>query len=321
MILVTGATGFLGSRLVFDLVEQGYPVKALRRKNSQVPPLLEKHNNRIEWVEGDVLDIFSLEEAMQNVDEVFHCAAYVSLDPAKKEKLYLINIEGTANVVNAALACGIKKMVHVSSVAALGSSLSGQIISEETQWDDSKSPYSISKFFSENEVWRGVAEGLNAVVINPSVIIGPGEIRRSSLRIFQRIKKGLNVYTSGGMGFVDVRDVSQCMIKLMKSDISGDRFIINSENMNYKDFISEAALALDKKPPRIFIPSWMLGICWRLSFVLSLFRLSSFRFSKENAHSARTFSKYSHQKIKDMLGVQFIPVKQSIVDTCKAMLN
>lgn len=174
MILVTGGTGFLGSYLLRALVTAGKPVRALYRRH--IPDQLLDVKDRVEWVQGDVLDVGSLEEAMQGVAQVYHCAAIVSFHPDRRAQMLKINVEGTANVVNIALDAGVKKLVHVSSVAALGRAKEQAAINERSQWEESSnnSYYAISKHLSEMEIWRGIAEGLPAVIVNPSIILGSG---------------------------------------------------------------------------------------------------------------------------------------------------
>ena len=204
MILVTGGTGLLGSKLLHALVEKGIKVRALRRATSKLNKV-EDISNQIEWVEGDVLDIPSLEEAMKDITEVYHCAAMVSFNPSKRAAMYEINIKGTANLVNVALAHDVQALCHVSSIAALGRVKEGEEITEETKWGDSKdnSHYSITKYKSEQEVWRANAEGLNTVIVNPSVILGEGNWRTDSSSFISNGYKGMPMYPPGCNGFVE----------------------------------------------------------------------------------------------------------------------
>src|SRR6185295_8650851 len=173
LILVTGGTGFLGMQLLRELVKRGEKVRAIKRSGS-TSFLEEEFTRQIEWVEGDVLHIPALEEAMSDCEKVYHCAAVVSFLPKDHERIMKVNVEGTANVVNVALEKKIKKLVHVSSVAAIGSSRNDEVVNESTEWESGNSNYALSKFLGEREVWRGIAEGLNAVIVNPSLIIGAG---------------------------------------------------------------------------------------------------------------------------------------------------
>ena len=258
MILLTGATGLLGSHIAYELLQQGKKIRALKRKDSN-STLTEKifsfytneHIellNSIEWVEGDVLDLGSLEDAMVGITHVYHCAAMVSFLPKEKDKMMQVNIEGTANVVNAAMHAGVKKLCHISSIAALGSTIDGSLITEETWWKNnpSNSYYAISKYGAEREVWRAAEEGLNVVIVNPSFIIGPGDTSKSSSEAFGILRKGASWYTNGVNGYVDVRDVAHAAIKLIESDVLNQRFILNAANLSYRSFFDKVLVQLNK---------------------------------------------------------------------------
>lgn len=330
MVFITGATGLLGARLLLDLLKKGDQVRAFKRKNSNlntVKKVFEYYDSlssfeNIEWVEGDTLDILSLEKALEGIDHVFHCAAIVSFDPKDREMMMKTNIEGTANVVNACLKAGIKKLCHVSSTAALGKAKNGELITEETEWEaDGASWYSKSKYLSELEVWRGREEGLNAVIVNPCIILGPGEWGRSSTNVFTEVWKGLTFYTPGGNAFVDVRDVSKAMTQLMKSEIEGERFLVVSENMNFKDFFGIIAEALGKKPPFFKADYFTVKLGWRVTFLISLLTGKSPAVTKETARTSQKLSQFSNQKIIDALGFEFIPVERSIRETATLFLQ
>ncbi len=266
MVFVTGATGLLGSQLVKYLLKKNYQVRALKRSTSDLS-LLNGFEHQIEWIEGDVLNILSLEEALEGVKQVYHVAGMISFIPSERDKMLKINIEGTANVVNACLDASIDKLVHVSSVAAFGNSKENVLLDESTQWeeDDIKSPYARSKFLGEMEVWRGMAEGLKAVIANPSLIVGPGYWTGSGpAAIFNKIDEGVPVYTHGTNGYVDVRDVAEVMIQLMESNIVNQRFVVSAENLSYMNYFGLVSNALGKKKP--FIP-----ISNRAGILLSFF--------------------------------------------------
>lgn len=246
-ILITGATGLVGSHLVKRLGNLQKPVRALHR--GQVSDDLK--SGKIEWVKGDILDVIALEQAMENIDQVYHCAASVSFNPATKAMMFKTNIEGTANVVNAAINAGVKKIVFVSSVAALGRIREGQTINETMNWtkETSNSNYGKSKYLAELEVWRGIGEGLKAVMVNPVIILGAADWSKGSAGIFKSAYNEFPWYTQGTGGFVDVLDVVEIMIQLMESDISGERFIISAENTSYQRVFSMIAKEFGKKPP------------------------------------------------------------------------
>ncbi len=254
MILVTGGTGFLGSYLLRALVKAGKPVRALYR--SRIPDQVQDIADKVEWFQGDVLDVCALEDAFAGITEVYHCAAVVSFQPDKRTEMMKINIEGTANVVNMAIDAGVRKLVHVSSVASLGRARQQDSLSEDSQWEESSnnSQYAISKHLSEMEIWRGIAEGLDAVIVNPSIILGSGFWHDGSGMLLKNAWKEFPYYTEGVNGFVDVEDVVKAMIGLMESPVTKRRFILSGENWPYRQLFTEMARHLGKKP-RISPPS------------------------------------------------------------------
>ncbi len=317
MILVTGATGFLGSELVKQLIASGQQVRALKRETSAIPAfLLHKH---IDWINCDVLDLSLLEQGFKGVDYVYHCAAKISFNPADKEQLMKVNVEGTANVVNLCQEFGIKKLVHVSSVAAVGESKNGSLITEKDFWEfhNRQSFYALSKYQSEMEVWRAIAEGLNAVIINPSVILGKRAGMEGSGRIFETVKNGLRFYTSGSCGFVSVDDVVGIMISLMQSDITAQRFIVSSDNLTYKTLLTEIAIEMGLRPPTIEAKPWMLSLAWRSLRVASIFTGENASMTRNTARSSFLKQEYSNTKVKEALKIDFIPVKRTVKDICE----
>ena len=319
MILVTGATGFLGAELIHQLTASGLKLRALKRASSVIPDLLQ-HNTQIDWVIADINDQASLEEAFENIDQVYHCAAMVSFDPKDKAKLLKINIEGTSNVVNLCQEFGIR-LLHVSSVAALGNAKKGELITEKDFWEyDAKAhSYAISKYEAEMEVWRGIAEGLDAVIVNPSVIIGAAAGVKGSGAIFKLVKDGLSFYTKGATGLVDVEDVAASMIALMNSKESAARFTISAENYHYEHFFAEIARGLGVKAPAKEAKPWMLGIAWRAAKLASVFTGKAPALTSDAARSSLNESLYSNEKIKHTINITFKPMKQSISEICKAL--
>ena len=319
MILVTGGSGLVGSYLIRQLLENGETqIRAIKRTTSDLS-LLEDVTDKIEWIEGDVMDILSLEEAFKDVSQLYHCAAIVSYDPKDRQKMMRINAEGTANVVNVSLEKGISKMVHVSSIAALGRTKKVEKLSEKTVWSDSKynSNYGISKFLSENEVWRGIAEGLNAVIVNPSIILGAGKWGDTSTKLFKEVANGLKFYPPGVTGYVDVRDVVKIMIHLMNSEISGQRYILNAENITFYNIFSQIAECLDKNPPSIKVQKWMVKTAYPFLNMYSSLLSKQPLISKEMIRNLGNEYYYSNNKVKDVLDYEFLPVKKSIEDICK----
>jgi len=333
MILVTGSTGLVGSHVLLDLVNSGKKLRALKRRNSNLDNIkkvfsyyskdVDKLLTKIEFVEGDLLDIFSLEEAMQGVKQIYNCAGFVSFYNKDKDKLRQVNVNGTANLVNAALKTHVKKICHISSVAALGRAENNGTIDENTKWQNSKdnSFYAISKYGAEMEIWRGVHEGIDAIIVNPSIILGSGHWESASSKLFKTIWKKMLFYTSGLNGFVDVRDVSKTMILLMESDIRNESFLINSENVSYKKLFDEIAENLGKPKPSIKANQFISEIAWRLLKAGDvLFNIEPV-ITKETAKTANNKYYYSNKKVTEALDYKFINIEQSIKDIAKLFLK
>ncbi|MBK9291583.1 MAG: NAD-dependent epimerase/dehydratase family protein [Bacteroidetes bacterium] len=324
MIFVTGGTGMLGAQLLVQLTAQGFHVKALKRANSDMhlvrkmfgwySPDPENHFQKVKWVEGDLLDNFFLEEQLVGVTTVYHCAAMVSFDPADRQQMKLVNAEGTARLVNAMLRIPGIRLCHVSSIAAIGSNDNGSEADENSLWkyDSQTSAYSLSKYEAEREVWRGIAEGLNAVIVNPSVILGPGNWQKGSSALFSLAYKGMPFYTNGTTGYVDVRDVAAVMILLTNSPVEGERYIVSAGNLSYREFFTQAALALGSKPPRIAITPWMGEVAWRLYALKGLISGKRTAVTRETARNAQKKKSYTSAKLIAQTGYKFIPPEESI---------
>ncbi|HLT42202.1 MAG TPA: NAD-dependent epimerase/dehydratase family protein [Sphingobacteriaceae bacterium] len=313
MILVTGGTGFIGSYLIKQLLSSGKSIRAIKRRDSIVPKILQS-NSQIEWVEADLLDYFSLQEAFKGVSEVYHCAALVSYRPDDKKRIMQVNVEGTTHIVNLCLDCQAK-LVYVSSVAALGENEKGRDIDEKSYWIWSKhtSRYSISKFEAEREVWRGIAEGLLAVIVNPSVVIGVSNGKSESGRIFELLEKGLNLYPSGSAGFVDVNDVATIMVELMsRTDALGKGFILNGRNISYKELFTKYSVLSGNPPPKYRVSYGLMGIAWRIVSLLRGLGIKRFGLTKEIALASLKKSTYSNKKISDALNYSFKPLEESL---------
>ena len=241
MILVTGGTGFLGSELIKQLTNKGLTVIAIKREKSKIPAMLQD-NLLIKWITGDINEPATLEDSFIGITQVYHCAAFVSLNPKDKKKLFHVNIDGTSNIVNLCLENNCK-LLHVSSIAALGEAKKGKKITEKDLWEYNAKAhaYALSKYEGEMEVWRGISEGLNGIIVNPSVIIGKNAGFEGSGAIFKLIKGGFPFFTNGAVGLVDVTDVAKSMIQLMDSDVNAERYIISSENYHYKQLFTEIA--------------------------------------------------------------------------------
>ena len=325
-ILVTGATGLLGAHLLFELTSSGDEVRAVHRKSSdllQVRHIFsyytddpDKYYKLIEWVEAEVVEIAYLEEAFEGIEEVYHCAALLSFAPQDSQRLIELNPLMTANVVNLCLAKGVKKLVHVSSVAALGRQKQGEPIDEDTEWVESKqnSSYAKSKYLSELEVWRGVEEGLQAAIVNPCIILGPGKWKEGSVALFGRVANGMKFYTEGINAFVDARDVARVMCLLMKSSISGQRFVVSSENRSYKEVFELIARFLEAKAPSTKASKWMGELAWRLEVGRSRLFGGTPLLTRETARTAHQKNFYNSSRICETLNFQFRPLEETIKD-------
>jgi dihydroflavonol-4-reductase len=329
MILVTGGTGLLGAQLLLDLTKSGKKVRALKRATSSLATVHllfaeQRHLlDNIEWVDGDVTDYFSVQDAMQGVTEVYHCAAMVSFHQRDRKQMMKVNSDGTAHLVNAAMEAGVQKFCHVSSVAAIGRGEEGKMIDENNVWKISKynSNYAISKYSAEREVWRAMEEGLNAVIVNPTIIIGAGDWKTGSSQMFGQMGKGFRFYSEGENGFVDATDVNRCMMALMDRNRFGQRFIIVSENLTYREVFNMIADSLKKRRPSIRVNKFLSNLGWRLEVVRSFIIRNQPLITKETAESSQLRWTYSNKKIKQELGIEFMPIKDSVERTTRLFVK
>ncbi|GAC1311392.1 MAG: NAD-dependent epimerase/dehydratase family protein [Mucilaginibacter sp.] len=321
MILVTGATGFLGAELAKQLAKQGTRIRCTKRYNSVIPEILLPFREQIEWVDADMMDLFALEDALKGVTQVYHSAAWVSLKQADKKEMIRTNVTGTANLVNLCLLQPVR-MVHVSSVAAIGLAKPGELITENHNLDLAAETdgYAISKLESEMEVWRGIAEGLDAVIVNPSIIIGADAGTKGSGQLFETVRKGLKFYTDGSSGFVDVEDVAKSMIGLMNSGIHAERFIVSAENRGYKQITAEIAACFNVPPPANHAGGWMMGLAWRGAKIVGWLTGKVPALDKVSAQAATVTRNYDNSKIKKAIGVEFKPVSDTIKEVCSGLL-
>ncbi len=314
MILVTGASGFLGSHLVHMLSAQGATVRALY--HSRPPSAADIVLPGVTWHKADLLDIYDVEEAMAGITHVYHCAAIVSFQPNEHQKMLHFNPESTANVVNQAIEEGIEKMVYVSSIAALGrGSEQKKEITEEEQWGESgyNSAYAISKYLAETEVWRGIGEGLNAVIVNPGVILGEGDFSEGSAALMSIVNKEFPFYTDGITAWADVKDVAAIMMALMQSDIEGERYIVSEGNYAYKDIFTRMAKTLGKKPPHIHAGAFITNMAWRLGRVQAWLGKKPL-ITRETARNAQNQSFYDNGKLlKALPSFAYTAIDETIV--------
>jgi len=316
-ILVTGGAGLVGNELIRQLLAAGENVKAIYHSTP-----LSISNPNLEITQCDILDVSRLGEIMEGITQVYHSAAKVSYDPKDKRELFKINIEGTANVVNACIDASVKKLVHVSSVAALGRIREEEIVTEQMNWTEetSNSIYGKSKYLGEMEVWRGIGEGLDAVIVNPTLILGGENWETGSSVIFKNAYNEFPWFTEGVSGFVDVRDVARVMILLMNSEITAQRFIVNGENLSYKEIFSLIARSFGKKPPYKRVTPFLAEMIWRLEAFKTKFTAKKHLLTKETARTAQAIVYFDNSKIlKTLPQLQFTKIKDTILHTTSTL--
>jgi dihydroflavonol-4-reductase len=318
-VLVTGGTGFIGAYIIKELVEKGFAVRAIRRSNKLpffIPPEIF---NQVEWMNGDILDLDSLEQAMNGIDSIIHSAAVISFLKKERELMYQVNVDGTANVVNLAIEKKIRRFIHISSISAIGRTANGDQVNEEKKWVDSKlnSHYGISKHKSEMEVWRGFSEGLEGIILNPSTVLGFGDWHQGSCAIFKNAFSEFPFYTTGVNGFIDVEDVAKLTVLLLKSSITGERYILSAENREFRWLLNTMADHLGKKRPSKEASSWLSELAWRTEKIKSLITGSKPLLTRESARIARSKTYWNHKKILSVLPeFSFTPLEETIGKAC-----
>lgn len=315
MILVTGANGFLGSYLARMLVKKGMQVRAIKRPGSRLE-LLAEAVDKIEWIEADIIDLPAIEDAMKGCDQVYHCAAKLAYSPRHLDQLIKVNAEGTANLVNTAMAVGVKKFLHVSSIAALPG-LDDRLINESTPWQLGPYPgsYGLSKYQADREVLRAQAEGLKTITIFPSNILGAGHWEEGSGQFFGTVRRGLPFYPTGSGGFVDVRDVARVAIRLMESDIENERFLVSAENYTYREIFNMIAKTMNKKEP--FLPMGslinMLGVSG--DFLRTLLFGGERIITGETIKITELNARYDNSKLLKKIDFQYNPIEKCIAES------
>lgn len=317
MNLVTGGSGLLGQQVIKKLLALQQQVVAIYH-HTPIPI----SNPNLTLIQANLLDVVALDAAMQGITAVYHCAALVSFNPADRENLYKTNVEGTANIVNIALANNVHKLVYVSSVAALGRHKDNPTIDETLQWVSGGSYYGQSKHLGEMEVWRGIAEGLNAVIVNPSIILGEADWNSSSTQLFKTVYNQLGWYTTGTNGWVDVQDVAEAMLQLMQSPITDERFIVSGSNQTYQTIFNTIAKAFNKKAPNKKVTPLVAAVLWRLAKLKALITNKQPLITKETAHTALTTTYYNNEKLlKALPGFTYTPLQISIQRICNYLLE
>jgi len=333
LVLLTGSTGLVGGHMLVHLYQVGKKVRCLIRSSSSLEQLklictfynqpFEELKSSVEWVQGNTLDFIGLCDLMENVAEVYHCAAMVSFNSKNRMELIQTNVQGTSNMVDAALISGVRKFCFISSIAALGSAPDQSPIQEDTprKNDDKTSAYSESKFRSELEVWRAVSEGLNAVIVNPGIILGPGDAGKGSLLLFQTGRKGMPFYTKATTGYVDVRDVCTISVELMEKGLFNKRFILVSENAHNGTVFGLIAKEFGKKPPRMLAGKFLLKMSVLFSTLTGWITGKTPQLTNDTIRSAKNPQSYSNDRVRKALDYTFIPLSQTIRETSDFLKN
>lgn len=310
----------MGSYVIRDLLKAGYTVRAIRRRDTLPSHMDAALFAGVQWIHCDVLDPVGLEEAMEGVDAVVHSAARVSFLEKERAEMFAVNTEGTANVVNMAIGKGVQKFIHISSVAALGRTTDSITVNENSKWENSglNTAYALSKFRGEIEVWRGIAEGLNAVIVNPSTVIGYGDWNTTSCALFKSVYEGFPWYTTGVNGFVDVENVSEAIVNLLQTEIHSERFILNGGNWSYQQLLNTIAEGFSVKKPHRHASPFLGGVAWRLEKLKSFFTGKKPLLTRETAKVAQSHTKFENKKILAALpGFRFTPLEQTIHAACE----
>ncbi|SCY39897.1 Nucleoside-diphosphate-sugar epimerase [Nonlabens sp. Hel1_33_55] len=321
MILVTGGTGLVGGHLLYRFRESEQIINAIYRTTESIDitrRIFDTYNtgdaalvDNINWIHADILDLPSLEQAMEGITQVYHCAAALEADSF--EEMKKVNVTGTQHLVDLSIALNIKKFCYVSSISTLGNPIAKKPINEEDFFnpDAKNTDYAISKYGGEMEVWRASQEGLPVIIVNPGVILGEGAYDKGSGKLFQKTNEKQPFYTSGSSGFVDVRDVVAIMQQLMESDIKGERYILIAENVKFKKLLDLIAEKLEVKKPSIKLRKWMLYSAYLILKIPSWLGITK-GLSRAQIHSLTSKTTYSNDKINTTLGYEFINLKESI---------
>jgi len=328
MILVTGGTGLVGAHLLASLVQKHDKIRAIKRKNSNLDAVKEVFSfyfddvasqfSKIEWIVADITDVTTLDLIFKEITHVYHVAALVSFDKKDYHNMRKINIEGTANIVNFSITNKVKKLCFVSSIAAIDKTPKNGLIDETGDWavEANNYGYAITKYGAEMEVWRGTQEGLDAVIVNPGIILGSGCWTTSSGKIIGKVAKGLPFYTEGVTGYVGVKDVVKSMVDLMESSIKNERYISVAENRSLKDVLFKIADALGKKRPSIKVTTLLAEIAWRILYIPAKLTGKEPVLTKQTAKSIHNKYYFSNEKIKQAIGLEFEPIDKVIKELC-----
>jgi len=318
-VFITGATGIVGSHMLIRLLRAGNNVRVFVRENSnrQVIKNALDYNGlsheRLEYVVGDISDPYGLKSAMADCEEVYHCAAMVSFDPLLTNRLVEVNAGGTANIVNACLELGVQRLCYISSTAAIGDVWVDGYLTEQSAWttDKGRSGYSLSKRYAELEVWRGREEGLNALIVNPGLVVGAGNWGESSTTIILSCENGMTLYPSGSNGFVGADDIARFCLEGMEKAWFNGSYLLIAENLSFKEFFGHCTDAFGSRTPKIGIPKSLAKVGQLLLMMLEALRINFLSITSQNIDSAYRTAVYSNEQAVAM-GFEFMPVKSAI---------
>lgn len=318
MVAVTGANGLLGNFILKKFMDEKVPAVGLKRENSDLS-FVDANAKKLEWRTANVNDSNSLIEAFKGIDTVVHAAALVSFDPRAKKKIYDTNVEGTRNVVNACLTAGIKRMILISSVAALGRKKGQTEINEDSQWTDSElnSDYANSKYLSELEAFRGQEEGMSISIVNPSIILAPANANKSSARVFDYVMKGRSFYVDGDINYVDARDVAEIVFKLYQEKITGEKFIASAGQVPLKNLMEQIATRLGKKSPSIRINPRLLQFAAWLEEIRCRITGAEAMISRQSVKMPKEKFRYQNEKSINRLKMQYRPLAETLDWCCE----
>ncbi|MDX2196173.1 MAG: NAD-dependent epimerase/dehydratase family protein [Cytophagales bacterium] len=320
MILITGATGLIGSYIARLFVQKGEKVKLLLRPNTDTI-LINDFIEHSTIAYGDILDTASLYQAMQEVQCVLHCAAIVSFGEVSEHDMYMTNVEGTKNIVNTCIEVGVHSLIYLSSVAALGRTSANEVIDETAKWEESgyNSAYARSKYLAELEVWRGIHEGLRAAMLNPTVVLGPGNWNRSSTKIFKNLYKGIMYYPTGSTNVVDVRDVAQAAWILYTHKVHSERYIIHAHTISYYDLFCKVAEVFGNDKPYLRISKYLMLSAYYVLKIFAPYFLKKRYINRETIIIASSHYSYDNTKFIKQFGMTYRTVDDSIMWCCQEL--
>lgn len=333
MNLITGATGLIGAHVALQLLQQNKPVVAIKREGSDVSktkqlfsyyvPNAEELFGRIKWIDADITDIYSLLDALDGIETVYHCAGFVSFNKKDRVQLHAVNATGTANVVNACLEKKIQTLCHVSSIATLQNPDITKNIDESVYWKSSPeaSDYAISKYNGEREVWRAMEEGLNGFIVNPGLVIGPGFWNQSSGKLISTCYKGTAFYTNGSSAAISAWDTAACMLALAEKKEFNKRFILTSANYTFKELFSLFHKAFGKKEPYIEAGKMLLTLGRWFDSLRSAITGKEQIITKATLHAGLTQNTFNNSLIKKTLHFEFAPLQETVRFVCGAYLK